>query len=195
MGEPAYHFSHDPAITEFVPHVAPTSAEPRPYVWAIDAEHAAAYWFPRDCPRVTFWPVAPPDAVATALLAGARRVHAVEWAWLERIRDAVLYRYEFDATVFRRYDRAAGYLVAAQPVRPVAVHPLGDLLAAHAGAGIELRLVPDLWLLAELVQRSGLEFSMIRMRNAGVATVAGAAAATVAGAAGAAAVDDVEFPR
>lgn len=165
----AYHFSHDPAIGEFVPHVAPTSAEPRPYVWAIDAEHAPAYWFPRDCPRVTFWPAAgsaPPSEAGAALLAGARRVHAVEWAWLDRIRTATLYRYEFDATPFGRYDRAAGYLVAARPVRPAAVRPLGDLLAAHADAGIELRLVPNLWPLAELVRDSGLEFSMIRMRNA-----------------------------
>jgi len=162
----AYHFSHDPTITEFVPHVAPTSAESTPYVWAIDAEHAPAYWFPRDCPRVTFWPTTTPDDRAAALLAGASRVHAVEWAWLPRIRATVLYRYEFDAAAFRRYDDAAGYLVADDVVRPLAVRPFGDLLAAHAEAGIELRLVPDLWPLAELVPKSGLEFSMIRMRNA-----------------------------
>ncbi|HEY3260768.1 MAG TPA: hypothetical protein VGJ95_10970 [Pseudonocardiaceae bacterium] len=162
----AYHFSHDPGMTEFVPHVAATSAEPHPCVWAIDAEHAPAYWFPRDCPRVTFWPVAHPSAEAVLLLAGARRVHAVEWAWLARIRDAVLYRYEFDAAEFRRYEEAAGYLVAARPVRPLAVHPVGDLFAAHAAAGIELRLVPNLWPLADLVRRSGLAFSMIRMRCA-----------------------------
>jgi hypothetical protein len=166
MSGRVYHFSHDPTITEFVPHVAATSAEPQPYVWAIDGEHAPAYWFPRDCPRVTFWPLAPPDGAQTALLAGARRVHAVEWAWLDRIRATVLYRYEFDATPFRRYHPAAGYQVSDRAVRPLAVRTLGDLLAVHADAGIELRLVPNLWPLAELVQRSGLEFSMIRMRNA-----------------------------
>ena len=162
----AYHFSHDPAITEFMPHVAATSDRAEPYVWAIDSDHAPAYWFPRDCPRVTFWPLRPPDASAAALLGGAGRVHAVEWAWLHRIREAQLYRYEFDAAPFRRWPPAAGYLVAEQAVRPLAVHPVGDLLAAHADAGIEIRLVPTLWPLADLVQRSGLEFSMIRMRNA-----------------------------
>jgi len=115
---------------------------------------------------VTFWPVRPPAAEAVALLGGAHRVHAVEWAWLPRIGDALLYRYEFDATPFRPWSSAAGYAVADDLVRPLAVRPFGDLLATHAEAGIELRLVPDLWPLAELVQRSGLEFSMIRMRNA-----------------------------
>jgi Family of unknown function (DUF6886) len=162
----AYHFSHDPTITEFVPHVAATAAQPQPYVWAIDAEHAPAYWFPRDCPRVTFWPVSPPDQTQAALLAGSRRVHAVEWAWLERLRAAELYRYEFDVTPFRRYDPAAGYLVTDHAVRPLTVRPLGDLLAAHAEAAIELRLVPTLWPLADLVRQSGLAFSLIRMRNA-----------------------------
>ena len=51
-----YHFSEDPAIERFVPHVPPTNPTEAPAVWAIDAEHAPLYWFPRDCPRVTAWP-------------------------------------------------------------------------------------------------------------------------------------------
>ena len=46
------HFSEDPSITGFVPHVAATAQERRPYVWAVDFDQAPGYWFPRDCPRV-----------------------------------------------------------------------------------------------------------------------------------------------
>jgi len=42
---------------------------------------------------------------------------------------------------------------------------LGDLLAQHAEAGIELRVVPQLRPLWERVIASTLEFSGIRLRN------------------------------
>ena len=44
------HFSEDPRIREFVPHVAPTSTNPEALVWAVDADRAPDYWFPRDVP-------------------------------------------------------------------------------------------------------------------------------------------------
>jgi hypothetical protein len=41
----------------------------------------------------------------------------------------------------------------------------GDLVGQHADAGIELRIVPELWPLWERVIASTLEFSGIRLRN------------------------------
>lgn len=49
------HFSEDPGITEFVPHVAATAQQSEPYVWAVDAAQAPSYWFPRQCPRAMAW--------------------------------------------------------------------------------------------------------------------------------------------
>jgi hypothetical protein len=49
------HFSEDPGIGVFVPHVAATSRQDLPYVWAVDGDRAPAYWFPRRCPRVMAW--------------------------------------------------------------------------------------------------------------------------------------------
>jgi hypothetical protein len=49
------HFSEDPGITEFVPHVAPTARVSPAYVWAVDAARAPDYWFPRNCPRMLAW--------------------------------------------------------------------------------------------------------------------------------------------
>jgi hypothetical protein len=43
---------------------------------------------------------------------------------------------------------------------------LGDLLALHAAAVIELRIVPSIWPLWDRVVTSTLEFSVLRLRNA-----------------------------
>src|SRR5262249_581963 len=66
---------------------------------------------------------------------------------------------------FEPYGRAAGYFVSREAVEPIEVAELGDLLARHAEAGIELRIVPDLHSLWERVIASTLEFSGIRLRN------------------------------
>jgi hypothetical protein len=49
------HFSEDPTITLFAPHLAATAQVPDPYVWAVDAQRAPDYWFPRQCPRAMAW--------------------------------------------------------------------------------------------------------------------------------------------
>jgi Family of unknown function (DUF6886) len=49
------HFSEDPGITRFVPHVAATAQRREAYVWAVDAARAPDYWFPRQCPRAMAW--------------------------------------------------------------------------------------------------------------------------------------------
>ena len=50
-----WHVSEDPAITHFAPHRAKTAVTDELLVWAIDTRHQPLYWFPRDCPRATFW--------------------------------------------------------------------------------------------------------------------------------------------
>jgi hypothetical protein len=56
--------------------------------------------------------------------------------------------------------------VAHEVVEPLAVAAVGDLLALHAGADIELRITPSLWPLRELVRTGPWAFSMVRMSNA-----------------------------
>ena len=48
----------------------------------------------------------------------------------------------------------------------MSVTPLGDLLAAHVDAGIELRFVPSLWPLHDLAVSEAWEFGIVRMANA-----------------------------
>ncbi|HMH90098.1 MAG TPA: hypothetical protein VK586_03335 [Streptosporangiaceae bacterium] len=44
------HFSEDPSIIRFEPHVAPTATLRDPLVWAVDPARSPDYWFPRNCP-------------------------------------------------------------------------------------------------------------------------------------------------
>jgi hypothetical protein len=166
---PLFHFSEDPTITLFRPHVAPTSSDEEPLVWAIDAEHSPSYWFPRDCPRACCWTGDTSTLEPGALLGlggGARRLHAIEAVWLERLRACRLYAYEFSPARFEPKVADAGFWVARHEVSPLSVTPVGDLLARHAEAEIELRIVRNLWPLIDAIVTSGLPFSIIRKSNA-----------------------------
>ena len=99
-------------------------------------------------------------------LGGARRLHAIEGAWLERVRACQLFAYEFDAAFFQVKNAQAGYGVARCDVVPLAVSPVGDLLARHVEAGIEFRVVRNLWAIIDTIVASDLEFSIVRKANA-----------------------------
>lgn len=165
------HFSEDSSIVTFVPHVAATAWGPTPYVWAVDADQAPGYWFPRQCPRAMAWVTpATTDADRQRVLGRhAARVHMVEYRWLRRIRTVRLFAYRFDAADFVPYgDPGQPHaFVAERPVRPLGpAEPVGDLLALHEAAQIELRLTHSLWPWWDTVTTSTVGFSGIRLRNA-----------------------------
>src|SRR5262249_32791561 len=139
-----FHFSEDPLVTRFSPHVAATAATDDAFVWAIDAEHLDLYFFPRDCPRVTFHASPTTSAADRERCLGfttARRVAAVEAGWLDRIRETRMYRYLLPAATFAVRDANAGYWVSRESVTPSAVEPVGDLLTALATADVEIRVL------------------------------------------------------
>ncbi len=163
-----FHFSEDPGIDRFIPHVPSTNPLQSPAVWSIDLDHAPLYWFPRDCPRVTAWPRVEAERrqFEASFTTTARRVHAIELAWLDRVRGADLWRYTFDPAPFRPWPEASGQWVADTVIEPVGVEAVGDLLQRHAEASIELRVVPSLWPLHEHAQAGDWDFSIVRMANA-----------------------------
>jgi len=161
-----WHVSEDAAIGRFEPHLSATAESNEPRVWAIDTRHVPLYWFPRDCPRGTFW--AGPDTTTEdedRFLAGATRVHAFEAAWLARIREANVVAYRLPETSFAPDPEVGGYWLSRLPVEPLEVVELGDLLTLHAVAEIELRIVASLWPLWDRVAASTVEFSGMRLRN------------------------------
>lgn len=161
-----WHVSENASIARFEPHVSRTAETSEPLVWAVDTRHLPLFWFPRECPRGTFWATPDTTAVDAELLAGATRVHAVEGAWLERIRAAQAVAYRLPEETFIRHTEVGGYWISREPVVPEETTELGDLLELHVRAEIELRLVGNLWPLWNRVCESTLEFSGIRLRNA-----------------------------
>jgi len=161
-----WHVSENAAIERFEPHVSATAQSPEQWVWAVDTRHLPFFWFPRQCPRGTFWATASTTSQDAELLFKASRVHAVEAGWLDRIRRARVVAYELPGENFARHPEVGGYWLSAGPVEPLDVVELGDLLELHAVSGIELRIVPNLWPLWNRVIASTLEFSGIRLHNA-----------------------------
>jgi hypothetical protein len=164
-----WHASEDSTITRFAPHRAARALSDEALVWAVDTRHVPLFWFPRDCPRCTFW--AGPrttDADAARFLEGRRdlRVHAVEEGWLERVRTTRLYLYRLPARPFAEDPEVAGYWVSREAVDPLELIAIDDLVGRHAAAGIVLRAPSNLWPLWDEVVASTLEFSGIRLRNA-----------------------------
>ena len=151
------HFSEDPSIREFVPHVAATARQREAYVWTVDALNSPCYWFPRQCPRVCSW------------AAGMPRVHAIEEAWTDAMEATTLYAYRFAAEDFEPFGERPHAHVTTRPVTPLGPPvEVGDLVRLHEVHRIELVVLPALEEHFAQVRRRGLEFSAIRMGNAGV---------------------------
>ncbi len=154
-----FHVSDDPGIARFEPR---RIGDGPACVWAIDEAHLCNYLLPRDCPRVCFR--GPPDH---PLLDGASIVIAIETAWEKRLRTGTVAVYEMPEGGFALTDATAGYWQSADAVVPVGMRMATDLPAEIAARGAQLVVLPSLWDLADRVKTSGLDFSQIRMRNAG----------------------------
>jgi len=155
-------------IERFVPHVPVTNPDQPPLVWAIDAQHAPLYWFPRDCPRVTAWPRNPNEQAAfrQSFCTTAARVHAIELFWLPTLQTTVLFRYRLEGSVFRPWSDASGQWITDVAVEPIEVDRFDDLIGHHVSADIELRAVPNLWPLRDLAVEGPWDFSVVRFQQA-----------------------------
>jgi hypothetical protein len=169
--EVVFHFSEDPTITEFVPHVAATAKDPRPLVWAVDGARSPDYWFPRQCPRAMAWLVdsTTDEDRRTVLGPGPhRRVHAIEYRWLTRLATTQVFRYQLPAESFALVDGPVPHAYVSEttvvPIGPP--DPLPSLLELHERSRIQLRVMDTLWPWWDEVCNSTLGFSGIRLVNA-----------------------------
>jgi hypothetical protein len=163
-----FHYSEDGSIKRFTPHVPPSNPSHPPAVWALDAEHAPLYWFPRRCPRISVWAYDGEQQARLSEVFGteATRICAAETSWIEGVRTARVYQYRFDATDFAPWASADGQYISADVLQPDGVDVLDDLLALHAAADVELRFTPRLGRLMDQMLASGLPFSFVRIRDA-----------------------------
>ena len=167
---PLYHFSEDPTIQSFQPRPPVARPEVEPMVWAVDADHAWTYLFPRDCPRILFWGLPGSSGVdCERWLHGdpRGRLACIEWAWFERMQQTTLFRYELPTEGFQPLEGEADawMLVNRTAVQPTAVHRVSSLFAALDEAKVELCLMPSLVPLRQAWETT-LHVSGIRLRNA-----------------------------
>ena len=165
-----WHFSEDPDLSRFDPHVARTASSDEPVVWAIDTRHAPHFWFPRDCPRGCAWvteSTTEEDRVRFLGHSTARRLHVMETAWAEQMTACQLYAYRLPTEAFEPIDdEAAGYWLSRETVEAIERLEVGNLIRRHAEAGIELRITQDIWPFWHSVIFSTLNFSGSRLRHA-----------------------------
>ena len=171
-GEPEpglWHFSEQRDISEFVPRPSPRLGG-RLLVWAVDTRHSPLFWFPRDCPRITFWTAPTTTQADRERFFGSPiaegRIHGVEDGWWERVRTTRLFAYRLPPASFFPEGNAVGYWVCAETVHPLEGLVMDDLIHKHAEAGIGLRAMGSLWPLWHEVIRSSLGFSGCRLTNA-----------------------------
>jgi hypothetical protein len=168
-----FHVSEEPGIAEFTPR--PSKYTSDPVVWAVDDEKIRNYLVPRECPRVTYYAGAETTAEDRARFLGtSAAVVAIEARWWKRIRSFSLHRYRLPMDTFECIDECAGYFVSREPVRPQGVEIIDDPIAEMLERGVELRILPTLDPLRDLIVASTLQFSIIRMRNADAAHTANA---------------------
>lgn len=173
MGERLFHFSEEPDIKVFKPRIAVTNPDPDipPYVWAIEERLSHNFYFPRNCPRVTYFATEDTtDSDRRKFFANtsAKYILAIETAWLEPMRTTTIYAYELPPGTFRPFREALGaaYQVSSETVEPLEVTEIPDLVGALAERGVELRVTPSLWPLRNAIIESTVQFSISRFRNA-----------------------------
>lgn len=166
-----FYVSEEEGITIFNPRPSPSYFDDitGDVVFGISEKLLHNYPLPRDCPRVTYYAGA---GTTTAdrkkfLQTSVHFIIAIEAAWLSAIRQTPLYCYEFDRNSFGILDECAGYYVSYKAAKPIACrcieNPFEELLQRK---NLELRIEAELWDLANEVEKSTLNYSFIRMRNA-----------------------------
>jgi Family of unknown function (DUF6886) len=166
-----FHVSETAGINLFQPRQSPSyfPGITGNVVFAVSESLLHNYLLPRECPRVTWYAGSQTtnrDKNVFMLNTGARYTIVVEAGWYQRIKEATLYCYEFAPESFTLLDSCAGYHVSYQPVPPLSITIVEDIITELLSRNVELRFVPSILTLADAVSKSTLNFSLIRMRNA-----------------------------
>ena len=165
-----FHVSEESDIAEFIPRIPSREDvdKSKGLVWAVNERCLPNYLTPRDCPRVTYHAHEKTDTedISKFFSSSSRHCIALEHSWYKKMTEARLYLYEFDVSNFYLQDDIAGYYVSEQIEIPVNITKIEDLFEALFERDVEVRLLLNLWDLGYAVQKSTLNWSLCRMRNA-----------------------------
>jgi len=161
------HVSENPDIKEFTPKL-PTRNDMNPnvgLVWALCERSLPNFLTPRNCPRVTFHigKATSKIDIEKYMPTNCSHVVIIEDEWLERLRNSVLYLYEFDDADFYLQDECAGYYVSEKPQIPCAVHKITDLEAEMKKYNVKLLIFDNLWEISEEIKMTTFNWSLCRM--------------------------------
>lgn len=166
-----FHASEEPDIQIFEPRL-PKRRDLDPsvgLVWAIDEARLPNFLTPRECPRVAYYAdsqTLESDRKRFFTSSGVSYAIVIEKEWYQTMKDTTLYVYEFDTADFLLQDNIAGYYVAKTTQFPKAKYVLTDLFGELIKRNVEIRIVDNLWDIADAVKSSTLRWSLCRMANA-----------------------------
>lgn len=107
-----YHVSEEPGIEIFTPRPSPQAYNKITgnVVFAISDNMLHNYLLPRDCPRVTYF--AKENSLKTDIETyigdtDKRYIINIEKSWIERVKNAKLYLYDFPVDSFELLDKGA----------------------------------------------------------------------------------------
>lgn len=166
-----FHVSEEKHIHAFEPRI-PTGNDLDKsvgLVWAIDEKRLPNFLTPRDCPRVAYHigkDTIEKDRQKFFTSSTVSHAVVIESKWFDLLKSTTLYLYEFDVDDFVLQDDVAGYYVAKTTQIPKAKYQLNDLMSELIKRNVEIRIVDNLWDIAEEVKKSTLNWSLCRMANA-----------------------------
>jgi sulfur relay (sulfurtransferase) DsrC/TusE family protein len=166
-----FHISEEPDIKIFQPRPSPQVYDSikGDVVFAISDKMLHNYLLPRDCPRVTYYVHSNTKEEEKRKFFGestADYIINVEEGWKEKIEKAFIYKYAMPEDSFSLLDKIAGYYISYESVTPVSVEVVKDVYKELTKRNAELRFLNNLQKLAEDVKKTGLNYSIIRLRNA-----------------------------
>lgn len=152
-----FHVSEESDIGIFIPRT-PTRDDldkSIKLVWAIDEKRLPNFLTPRNCPKVAYYAGEnTSESDRDKFFSSSSISHAVviENQWFEKMKNTTLYLYELDKKDFVLQDSIAGYYVAETPQTPKAKCELTDLFSELIKRNVEIRLVDNLWDIAEKIE-------------------------------------------
>lgn len=163
-----FHVSEESDILEFLPRIPDRNDLDKSVglVWAINEKCLPNFLTPRNCPRVAYHIAKnTTEQDKVKFFSSPKQTHVViiEAKWFDIMKETTLYLYEFDTSDFVLQDDVAGYYVSKSTQKPIAKYKCNALFSELIKRNIEVRIVDNLWSIADEIKLSTLDWSLCRM--------------------------------